>query len=771
MSLDVQILSSTLLNLVQGTIQQMLDTTCVPPLGAIFFDHADVIGVSMSVDQQAGVANFDAPVNVFIVDMPALLANANGTPPGALAPRGKGSIQLQLAVQGTVLSLTCTSVTPPDPSLSGVANQLKSAIPPASVDLAPVFSQLGLPSPTSSLISQVNSSLVIRFNPSGQLLDHLQGTQDWCMFLDAATMKNIVVNKLSGPLSQLTKNGVTGATITVDWVPSGLVPHVNVKVTGKAQVPDPFTASVDFGLGIDFALQSVLPKNKSLAPKDLEEIADWNLSVDLGDFVPKFIADFVANLIASFFDPTKFGGTVIGSRQFSLSQSLPLLQLGPATFFYASVIGLADGMVLGGPITGIPTANINIVSYEVNKFPSEFVMVTDCLSGGEVGPATLTSVYVTASAGFSDTGKLCSVAVISPPQSSIEVSPYLGVSPAPGTITDTISISERLSGLLSLAVDNIGQPVQLLVNTARGVRVVDFGLPPVPSVDGNGNVTNFKLLIINDCPSAVDPWFQFFQSYNPKWSIDPYEFWIDNMEQVAVFGSSLVEVNGLQQGELITLNQPRDGGMAVFSAGQTGQVVVPIVLAVRSFDAPAILSRVNRSALRGVVQTTMLFERVAVIETPGALTHQLSAEGDRAVITSSFVDRTESIRIDSLGIPQHLGTQRLEHGGPANNSRAQASARENGGNPRCDIPGVVRVRTVPGFEQDPISVAELDDGTYLVLAREADGSVRVGGSVPRWPDKPPVSGRWAISSSKGDRVAVFTVRRVTPPAHRCCCRK
>jgi len=350
MSLDVQILSSALLKVVQSTIQQTLDTTCVPPLEPIFFDHADVLSVSISVDQQAGVANFDAPVNVFIVDMPSLLANANGTPPGALASAGKGSIQLQLAVHGTVLSLICTNVTPPDPSLGGVAQQLKSAIPPASVDLAPVFSQLGLLSPTSSRISQVGSSLVIRFDPPSQPVDHLQGGQDWCLFIDAETMKNIVVNKLSepttvtnpdgtttttdGPLSQLTKQGVTGAAVAVDWAPSGLVPHINVKVTGKASVPDPFTAGVELDMGIDFALQPVLLKNRT-SSKDLEEIVNWNLSVDLGDFVPQFIADFVANLIAGFFDPTKFGGTVIGPRQFSLSLGLPLLQLGPATFFYA----------------------------------------------------------------------------------------------------------------------------------------------------------------------------------------------------------------------------------------------------------------------------------------------------------------------------------------------------------------------------------------------------------------------------------------------------
>jgi hypothetical protein len=70
-----------------------------------------------------------------------------------------------------------------------------------------VFSQLGLSSPTSSRISLLGSSLVIRFDPSSPPLDHLQGGQDWCLFLDAETMKSIAANKLSGPLSQLSKQG------------------------------------------------------------------------------------------------------------------------------------------------------------------------------------------------------------------------------------------------------------------------------------------------------------------------------------------------------------------------------------------------------------------------------------------------------------------------------------------------------------------------------------------------------------------------------------
>jgi hypothetical protein len=240
------------------------------------------------------------------------------------------------------------------------------------------------------------------------------------------------------------------------------------------------------------------------------------------------------------------------------------------------------------------------------------------------------------------------------------------------------------------------------------------------------------------------------------------------MEEVVTFGSSLIELNGLQPGELVTFNQPEDGGLAVFSASQSGRVTVPVVQPVRSFDASAVLSRVNREPLGATGQTTMLFERIATLNTPGALSHQLIADANHAVVRSSYIDRTEDTLIDSLGIVRNLGQQQIGSHAPVGRQPGTSAGPETQRDPRLAVPGVLGLRSIPGFEQEPICAGELDDGTFLVLTQEQDGSVRVGGTLPRWPDMPPVSARWAISSSKGDRVAVFTVRQVAPAAQRCC---
>jgi hypothetical protein len=767
MSLDLQIQSSTLLSLVQGNIQQALNTTCIPPFPPFYIDHADVTGVTMSVGQQ--VTQFQVPVNVFIVDQTSLEGNPNGSPPGALSPAAQATLFLQLTVQGAQLSLVCTSVTIPDPQFQSAAQQIQQSIPTVgSVDLSPMFSELGLPTPSSSSMQQVGSSLLIRFDPVSPATDHLQAGENWCAFVDAATMRTLAQSKLNGPLSQLSGHGITGINVSASWAPSGTTPHVNIRITGAAQVPDPFSGNVEVDLGVDFLLQFVIPKNSSQSPDDLEQLVNWTLSIDLGEFVPQFIDDYVASQIAAQFDPTKFGGTVVGPQQFSLEQNLPPLSFGGATLAYSSLVGLPDGMVLGGPVKGILSPSTDIVTFDVRQFPGLYRTFADCLGGGHAPVPTLGEVSISADAVYSGAGKLCSVDIVSPTGGFVDVSPYMATSPAPGSVTDAGSISFMLSGTVALLVANNGQPIQLLVRTTRGVRIIDLGQPPAPQLDSKGNVTNQQVVLINDCPGNPVPWTQIFQIFNPLWNPDPPESWVDNLEQVAAFESSLITVSGVQPGEVVTFNQIIDGGPSVFTAGGNGQVVIPALLAVRSFSEEAVLSNASRSSLGAVGVTAAFFRRVAVLNTPGARSHLLAGDSQRAVIVSTFVDRVETTEIDVLGIPRTVGKI---VGAPTDaGMKAAAPAYPNPGRSAhdvdIDIPGLVRILPVPGHEGSSIAVAELDDGTYRTVAKEKDGSIRVTGILARWPNMPPVSGAWAISASTGDRIAIFSVSQVT--AAPCC---
>jgi len=776
MSLDVEILSSTLLSLVQGDLQEALNTNCFPTFSTYFIDHVDVTAGSLSVTT-AGVAQLSFPVNVFIVDQTSVVANANGTPPGALPPAlGQATIGLALSVSGTVLSLACNSVALGSTisaflgatETATVQTQLQTLIGTVgNIDLSSIFTKLGLPTPTTSTIVQSGSDLFVRFDPSGSPVDNLQKGQDWCLFLDSATLITLIEGFINGPIGKISQ--VTSHTTTATWAPSGTVPHINANVTGKMNVPDPLKGDFTMTFGVDFGVQSLIP----FPDADLVEFVTWSFSISTGVF---FIDSAIEAAVDAGFNPTLFGGTAIGPNEFSMEQSLPPLKLGSASFAYTSVTGLAAGMVLGGPVAGIPAISTAIVSFDVGQFPSEFTLIGFCEGG--TPPATPANVSVTAAASYSGAGKLCAVSILSPPTTTIDLTPYLGLSPGPGTVTDSGSITLSFNAIVSQAVATAALPVELLVQTTRGVRCVNFGIPPAPQYGTDGNVTNYHQITIDNCPIAVDPWFQIFHAYNPQWTPDPPPDWVDNIVEVAGLQSSLITVTGIQTAELVTFNQALDGGLSVVSAGALGAATLPAVLAFRSVDEQAGLVRANRGALGALTTSTMLFQRVATLDTPGAVSHQLSGSPQGASVTTTFANgTTQTVLVDALGLLQSAANQ-VGTGGapvgaagaapPSNAAQASAPVGTPVANPAwpLNLPGLVKVLSVPGFETAPVAVAQISDGTYLVVEREASGAIRVAGLVPRWPDIPPVSGGWAISSATGDRVAVFTVRSA---AQTCCC--
>jgi hypothetical protein len=66
-----------------------------------------------------------------------------------------------------------------------------------------------------------------------------------------------------------------------------------------------------------------------------------------------------------------------------------------------------------------------------------------------------------------------------------------------------------------------------------------------------------------------------------------------------------------------------------------------------------------------------------------------------------------------------------------------------------DLPGLVETLAVPGFEDAPVAIAVLEDGTQLVLNRAADGSTRVAGTYSGTFPRVQVDGEWAVTAAPG----------------------
>jgi hypothetical protein len=771
MSFEIQIHTQAMITLLENTLQLGFRTTCLPSLDPFYVDHVDVRKGQTTVNAASNTSiDFVVSMDVFIVMANAVLAAPNGVPNGATASAGQVSLTLTLSVAGSKLSLACTAV---DLGALGkalgsnaqtLAQQIQNRIGTVgAIDAGPLASKIGLPAPSTSSLAILGASILIRFDPSGAGQERLQMGQDWCLFVDAATMQQLVTTRLDTVITGLGQQ-ITSHTTTAVWAPQGSIPQVIVSIDGKAQVPDPFAGNVHVGMIVDFSLIHTFIVNDGIGT-DLVLDVNWDLKVDLGEFVPQFIDDLVVSAIKAQVDPKKFGAIPLGPQEFEMLFPLPPLAFGAAAFEYQSIVGIQAGMVLGGPVKLPVDPGTGTLSFSVIPFADTFALTVDCSQVGAATKPTLGTVSAAGAASYANAGVICDIHFVSPVSPPVSLLPYLNA-PANGTITETGTIALTLPGVVAYWLSFKPQPVQLWVQTARGVRLLDLGTPPTPKLDNNGNVTNYHLVFINDCPSAVDPWFQVFHMYNPKWSIDPPESWENTLEQVERFETLLLDVAGLAAGSVVRFDTPRlgSGVGAQFSANGAGRVLLPAVLAARSNDEGARLSTADRQALGDVPVSTAVFERVAVLETPGAVAHTLAEAGGAALVTSTFRDgRMQTVRIDGMRIPRLLSTGVRTISGASGDLDALQSAAPlaPGRPPRADLPGLVALHSVPGFEGSGLQVAELEDSTHVVVVEES-GRLHATGTLPAWPHMPPAGEAWAISASTGDRLAVFAVTRHVP---------
>lgn len=766
MGFDVQVHTKSIATLIENLMQEGFRTRCLPSADGYFVDHVDVVTGMTTVATTEGGIDFVVTLNVFVVQSSAVLAAPNGVPSGATIPIGQATTTLQLSISSTTLvTMSCTNV---DLGVIAVAlgtaaatveNQIQEGIGTVgTINVGSMAATIGLPVPSSSSLGIVGTSILIRFDPTGPGQERLQVGQDWCLFVDANTMDQLVKTKLSAALKALGSE-ITSATIGATWTPTGTTPEVTVSVTGKAQVPDPFSGDVFVELLVVFGLLHTFIVNDGTSA-DLTMDVTWHLSVDLGWLfdllVPPFVTQLVVTALASALNPATFGATALGPHKFEFLAPLPHLSFGAATFEYGSVVGLQAGMVLGGAVTLPANPGTSTLSLSQTTFPNSFTIFVDCSKGSSSVEPTLATVTASASASFTDAGKICDIHFVSPASPPISLVPYL-TAPADGTVVESGTIAVTLPGTAALALSTDPQPIQLWVQAARGVRLLDLGVPPIPQLDDHGDVTNYHLIVLDDCPWAVDPWWRLFHMFNPKWSVDPPESWTEALEQVDRFETILIEVNNLNAGSLVRFDMPIMGlgSGSVFSADESGRVVVPAVLTARSDDEGARLSTIDRQDLGEVVESTAVFERIAVLDTPGALSHDLVEVAGVALVTSTFAaGRSQTVRIDGMRIPKVLDTDQDAAG------RTEPGS-ESGDDVEPDLPGLVGFHPVPGFESEGIHVAELDDGTYLAVV-EQSGRLRSAGTLPAWPHMPRAGQTWAISASKGDRVAVFAISRTLP---------
>jgi hypothetical protein len=773
MPLNIQILLSALDNLVANQAQLTFNSRCLSTPGTMFIDSANVRSITHTVDRDA--VGFSITAQVLTVTQASLDASLDGRDP--VRDELSRQVNLRLAADGQRLSITCTSITPPTPGFRVFEDEVLG-----SFDLRALFQTLGASPPSQTIFEAAADSLFIRFDPTQEPpVNHLFLGMEWCVFIDASGMEALAIDFVTRAAApQFLAKDISPNPARAIWAPkgpgpSGLIPHVRAAITGRGHRSCLwFTAEATFN--IDFYFQPLLLLGPSLV-----EYVNWNLSILVDETLGiLFWAQGKANDEAAQamrdFDPTtvrggsRLGapGTDFGVRNFQVANSLPGLAFGTAGLGFNKCMAFREGMALGGPVDqGNPPSQFN-THFNTTKFPYEFTQYLSCKSNSRAGTS------VTAVSTSNHVGRICAVDIISPPHDRVDVLPYMSVSPPPETTTDNVSISFTFSDVVAFQVSTNKQDVVVRVRTTRGVRMINFGRPPVPEWDDKGNVKNAQIVLLDDCTKKLGAirWKIPHSILSKIWLVDPPPIWVDRIEDVSAFESSLINVP-VREGESVIFNQPRDGGMSIISAtSRAGIATVPALLAVRSFDEGASLETMNRSDIGQVMSTSKMFRRVAVLNKKGSISHQLIGNKTTARVITTFQDRVEMTEIDDLGSCRVISVQKGQYKAREEQSeevktKAHCSPATKKKFP--DIPGCIATHPVPGFDDHSTSIAEFEDGSYRVLSRNEDGTFTVTGMVPRWPKMPPISGDWAISRTHGDRIAVFSVMQTGPKMCTCKC--
>jgi hypothetical protein len=290
--------------------------------------------------------------------------------------------------------------------------------------------------------------------------------------------------------------------------------------------------------------------------------------------------------------------------------------------------------------------------------------------------------------------------------------------------------------------------VRIIVRTARGVRLVDLGVPAHVKVNSDGFVEDVEIKFIDDCIYLRKPPFdsraEWFARFIDR-LVDPEPIeWTSFAGRGAGFSVQLVNLTGLEPGELV---QFRSATHAIdVTANRHGTATVPAMLRLAGTPQPAFMIRVNRQSLAGhVVSRAALFARRATLRA-GRATRLATFDKGMALVSAEFENRVETHLIGDLGV-----FTRVERDHP------RAALAPCGPAVSCDLPGLVSLLPVPGFADAPIAIAVMADDTKVIVERDKDG-FRVAGAFVGPIGAMTELSKWATLSS-GQQVFVYAVTR------------
>lgn len=762
MATELQFAAGKFLEMVALQTQDQLYSVCFPPLGdgEIYIDHANVAADPVELASLDSRIRLRVPIDLFVVLRAALMGAPNGVPPGANTRFDRVVLVLEISIFNTSLNIEAVDVELGDWSaFSDAADTAKNAVTDAarsSVDLGPVLTTLGQPIPQRTSVDFADGVIAFRFDPVGPAATHLTSGQEWGLFLDGSAVERLTLSRI--PAADQLSYG-----FQAHWSPKGAVPHVDVQ--GKAEKRIVVTVDVDLRLGFDY----------SLAPGSdhiFRTFVHWSAHADGGPLMPAAAETAVERETRARLSATvaNSGGTPIGGDSAVVDTVLEPFAIGHNGLQYRSVVATPAGMTIGGTVR-LANPSTMTVNASVSPFgaPRRLVICSVSAKTGSGEPSKKISIGQTSSSAeiwLDEYGKLCRYEILEPNETLEKY--FWG--------EDPWSIKVNVPSLIANLIDH---PVQVIVRTARGVRLVDLGIPPKAEVDDTGQVTNARTDYIPNCNYLHDfeehgiNWGD-FQDYDPL--LDP-DRWSGALTGSGI-DVQMVTLSGLEPGELAEFRS-RDNLITV-TVGNDGTVRIPVTRRLAD-RAPARLELVSQIKIVGRFKVeSAVF--VPIANFGAGLSNRLElASPETAVLHRQFDRRTETHQFGTLGAAMAFRSADATSDGqrgapevgsvsvfPATPIDAHNAEDAEDGRYRLlsefglSLRAARTVTSIPGFEQLPVAVVTFFDNLHAVIDFGASGQPRVAGRIRGPIAQLQTAGNWAIGE-RGGRVAVHRILRSEHP--------
>ncbi|MBX2999419.1 MAG: hypothetical protein KF893_12965 [Caldilineaceae bacterium] len=736
MTIELQIRESVLAQALTEQVQTWLFTTCVPVNHAgLYVDHLDTIPGSLTFADAPGRGiDISLKVAIYVVSQVDVEAHPNGDPTGAQQPAGTVGVVVRLTIVNR--ALTIDSVTsdlsglPLPPGLqSAVENAVDNAINQLSgqtlFDTTPIVSALvGADLPAEPDLARGHGVVAMRFGATGSLEPHLALNQDWGVFLDAGEAVDLLKRRMPN-----------GLPINLRWQPNGSTPAILLDLNIDFEV---------LGLPVAGITVKATGSVSFLAPSTLKLSVSWVL--DLGGVLVIFEA--AAHKLAREEIRSRIPQAVHdGAQSFYFTINLPSIPafLG-AQPRWGGISSDAAGMTIGGPVKRAQAGRRDLI--HISHWPFSRPAWWGHCRETETPPTHFDprQLRVIAGVNLSDAGALCEVEILPPNQ-------WLVTSKPPD--------QDGMGFDLMIAVaEQITADVRILLRTARGTRLVDLGKPIIiHRADEEGGGVDVQVNWIDDCLRLSGPWLKLItgEPLTPEDLVNPPidgPDWSRNLGAELGLNSHLVTIEGLEQGEMVTL---RGRGLQLdVIANENGHAIVPAVVGLSSDMSEVIVERVSRRPLTGAIRVqTIEFTRLAVVGPADAAAIRDvdgAAQIARQVGESVFVEVYQPDNVQLFARIEGHGEAALNlQPLPPQPPDAVRMATEAG------LEDFAAVQTLPGSSEFNLALVQMRDGTGIIVTTDGRTS-RIAGRYSGPQIGMQVDGGYAIAKS-GDMIHLFAVHR------------